>query len=165
MIATSKNEQRPQWSTTAGLMFAPEVCGTFIPKRFCSLKFSLNYEIHTCPHVILQPTIETLPICHIGFRIPCLSLWRNKTVWLSQSPIAPPHTFLPKSTHSLELRAHPSCEWFQPFPVPSTGTPMGMSGIRVLGTAERVVVWIHRDRGKSFYKREVAQDQKAVGSS
>lgn len=50
------------------------------------LFFKILFKIqNTHTHVILSPTIETLPICHIRFRTPCLSLWRNKTVWLSQS--------------------------------------------------------------------------------
>ena len=41
----------------------------------------------------------------------------------------------------------------------------GMSIIRILGTTERVMVWIHRDRGKNFWEGEVAQDKKAMGTS
>ena len=40
-----------------------------------------------------------------------------------------------------------------------------MSIIRILGTTERVMVWIHRDRGKNFWEGEVAQDKKAMGTS
>lgn len=38
-----------------------------------------------------------------------------------------------------------------------------MSVIRILGATERVMVWIHRDRGKNF-QEEVAQDKKVMGT-